>query len=389
MKHRIQNHPLLALGILCGASGSSLAGGTEPPTLTTTKPEANAFDKIWSYATLYKNPSNPYLQELKFTGRLQADWYGVDADQGNDDDFVCRRARFGFKAKLFEQFTAHAEMEANISRHTSFYNRLTDAYVAWEPSKTFKITLGKQSIPYTYDGWTSSKELISVDRSMIGNNIWFPQEYIPGLSVSGEESHWLYRAGVYTNGTASPEFGDFDATWIGSVGIGYDFSETMAADKAVVRLDYVYQDPTDISANNLFTRAHEHIVSLNGEYQQGAFGLAADVASTQGFGAQSDLFGFMIMPSYYLIDKKLQAVLRYTYMSSDDSRGLRLNRYENEVTFGRGNEYQEVFAGLNYYFYGHKLKLQGGVQYANMEDDTNKGGDYNGWQGILGLRVSW
>jgi phosphate-selective porin OprO/OprP len=224
---------------------------------------------------------------------------------------------------------------------------------------------------------------------MIGNNIWFPQEYIPGLSVSGQEGHWLYRAGVFTNGTASPEFGDFDATWIGSLGIGYDFSEAVSADKAVVRFDYVYQDPTDISANDLFTRAHEHIFSLNGEYQRGACGLAADVATTRGFATQSDLFAVMLMPSYYLIEDKLQAVLRYTYMSSDDNRGIRLNRYESQVVFGRGNEYQEAFAGLNYYFYGHKLKLQGGVQYANMEDDTNRGGDYNGWQGILGLRISW
>jgi phosphate-selective porin OprO/OprP len=388
MKHRNHRRPLITFGILCGATTCALAGAAES-TAAATKSEADAFDQLWSYATLYKDSSNPYLQEFKLTGRLQADWYGVDADEGSAEDLVCRRARFGFKAKVFEQFTAHAEMEANISRHSSFYNRLTDAYVAWEPSKTFKITLGKQSIPYTYDGWTSSKELISVDRSMIGNNIWFPQEYIPGLSVSGQEGHWLYRAGVFTNGTASPEFGDFDATWIGSLGIGYDFSEALSADKAIVRFDYVYQDPTDISANDLFTRAHEHIFSLNGEYQQGAFGLAADVAATRGFATQSDLFGIMVMPSYYLIEDKLQAVLRYTYMSSDDNRGIRLNRYENEVTFGRGNEYQEAFAGLNYYFYGHKLKLQGGVQYANMEDDTNRGGDYNGWQGILGLRISW
>lgn len=389
MNHRNQHRQLLTLGILCGGTGFALAGTAEPTSAATPKPEANAYDQLWSYATLYKDPGNPYLQELKFTGRLQADWYGVDADEGSDEDLVFRRARFGFKAKVFKEFTAHAEMEANITRHSPFYNRLTDAYIAWEPSKTFKITLGKQGLPFTYDGWTSSKELISVDRGMFGTNIWFPQEYIPGLSVSGQQDHWLYRAGIYTNGTASPEFGDFDATWIGSLGIGYNFSEAVSADKAVVRLDYIYQDPTSISANDLFTRAHEHIFSLNGEYQQGAFGLAADVASTQGFGTQSDLFGVMIMPSYYLIEDKLQAVLRYTYMASDDDRGIRLNRYENQVTLGRGNEYQEVFAGLNYYIYGHKLKLQGGVQYANMEDDTNKGGDYNGWQGILGLRISW
>ncbi len=30
----------------------------------------------------------------------------------------------------------------------------------------------------------------------------------------------------------------------------------------------------------------------------------------------------MILPSYYLIDKKLQLSLRYTYMRADDSNGM-------------------------------------------------------------------
>ena len=127
MNHRNHHRQILTLGILCGGTGIALAGTAEPTSAATTKPEANAYDQLWSYATLYKDPGNPYLQELKFTGRLQADWYGVDADEGSDEDLVFRRARFGFKAKVFKEFTAHAEMEANITRHSPFYNRLTDA----------------------------------------------------------------------------------------------------------------------------------------------------------------------------------------------------------------------------------------------------------------------
>jgi phosphate-selective porin OprO and OprP len=375
---------IVSSGVQTCACGLALAGA-----ITSTQaasPEADAFDRLWSHAILYKDANNPYLQELKFTGRLQADWYAVDADQGDDSDFVSRRARFGFKAKILQEFTAHLEMDANLMRHESFYNRLTDAYIAWEPSKEFKLTVGKQGVPFTYDGWSSSRELLTIDRSVIGVNIWFPEEYVTGVSVSGEKNHWLYRAGVYSNGTISQEFGDFDATWFASFGVGYDFTSSLNVDKAVLRLDYVYQDPT---TDATFTRPNENIISLNGDYQDGRCGLGFDLSGSSGYGAQSDLFGFMVLPSYFLIEKKLQAVLRYTYLSSSDAQGIRLGRYEKEVVSAMGDEYHEIFAGLNYYIYGHKLKLQGGVQYASMTDDSNSGGDYDGVQGVLGIRLYW
>ena len=47
------------------------------------------------------------------------------------------------------------------------------------------ITVGKHSVPFTQEGATSSRELLTIDRSNLANNIWFGQEYMPGVSVSG------------------------------------------------------------------------------------------------------------------------------------------------------------------------------------------------------------
>ena len=63
--------------------------------------------------------------------------------------------------------------------------RFTDAYVAWQKHPKAVIMVGKQSIPFTQEGATSSKELITIDRSNLVNNIWFTQEYMPGVSVIG------------------------------------------------------------------------------------------------------------------------------------------------------------------------------------------------------------
>lgn len=100
------------------------------------------------------------------------------------------------------------------------------------------------------------------------------------------------------------------------------------------------------------------------------------------------IFGGMVMPTYNLIGDEVQLVFRYTYMSGDDN-AIRFARYENQVVSGRGDEYNEFYAGINWYLYGHKLKFQTGVQYAMMDDSKGDGGEYDGWQVVTGLRISW
>ena len=94
------------------------------------------------------------------------------------------------------------------------------------------------------------------------------------------------------------------------------------------------------------------------------------------------------MPSVYITDG-WQAVFRYTYINSDGNNGIRFGRYENQLTSGRGDEYNEFYVGVNKYFYGHKLKWQTGVQYTTMNDSAGDGGNYNGWGVTTGIRISW
>ena len=86
---------------------------------------------------------------------------------------------------------------------------------------------------------------------------------------------------------------------------------------------------------------------------------------------------------------KLQFVTRYTFVGSDDPNGVLLPTYENRVVSGRGDSYNEWYAGTNYYFYGHRLKLQSGLEYADMDDGANDDGPYAGWGWTTGIRVGW
>ena len=116
--------------------------------------------------------------------------------------------------------------------------------------------------------------------------------------------------------------------------------------------------------------------------------MRTDISAATGYLGQSDLWGFMAMPFVNVTDK-LQFVGRYTFLDSDDPNGVRFGTYESRLVPGRGDRYNELYLGANYFFYGHKLKLQSGVQFADMNDRAGDGGVYSGVSWTTGLRVGW
>lgn len=393
------------LGTLATVTGLSLAtlapGAITLESLGAVGSKEN-YDQVWGYATLYSDKNNPVLQKLAFTGRFQYDFALVDGEGApskkvwdNDFDYWdanTRRWRMGFKATVFQNFTLHAEADLDPDIDT-MYQRLTDAYIAWAPCESFELTLGKHGMPFTLDGDTSSKELITIDRNNLSNNLWFTDEYLSGLSTDITTGPWQFKLGVYSSGEKDKEFGDFGGGWSWLASAGYDFKEQLGAKQALLKLDYVYQDEDPL---NDATRKMGHVGSLNFRWQDGPWGFRSDLAAGDGYQGQSDIWGLVLMPSYNINDH-LQLVFRYTYMESDRPDGLRFSRYETLPTNtfrgdgnrGRGDEYQEFYLGLNWYLYGHKLKIQTGVQYLAMEDSARNGGDFEGWSWTTGVRIAW
>lgn len=349
-------------------------------------PEPSTYDRVWAnFTQLYKNDGNPVVQQVLFSGRFQHEFAAIDADQGDLDEWNVRRMRFGPRVTLFRTFTLHAEVEANPQERDPLYMRLTDAYLQWNKSSRLVMTFGKQGVPFTIDGATSSKELLTIDRSNLSNNIWFPQEYMPGVSVSGRLAPWVYRGGVYTSGAMNREFGEFSGDYFTLALVGYDFAKRLGAKEAVLTGNYLYQHP---DRDNTFTRQLEHIISVHFKLEANGWGLRTDLSNATGYLGQSNLWALMAMP-FFNVTEKLQAVGRYTYVDSAEPNGIRFGTYESRVVSGRGDEYNELYLGANYYFYGHKLKMQTGLQWADMNDRANDGGAYSGIAWTTGLRVGW
>jgi phosphate-selective porin OprO and OprP len=343
------------------------------------------FDRLWSRARLYTGDSDSIVQSVALSGRFQVDYANVDSDDASYSDVGIRRFRFGVKMGFLDNFTFHTEADLSPNAGELNYQRLTDSYVAWSPSDTFELTVGKHGAGFTMDGQTSSKELLTLDRSNLTNNIWFTQEYMTGISVSGEKGEFVYNLGLFSSGSGNSGFGHSDGGEFVLATVGYDFAKAFGSEQALLRFNYVDNEP---DPRNDLTRQLERIASINFSFDAGRWGVRSDISTATGYFGQSDLWGVMVMP-YYDLRPGLQLVTRFTHLKSDDPNGVRFARYESQVVSGRGDEYSELYFGINRYWYGHKLKLQTGLQYTDMNDAAADGGAYQGWSFSSGFRLSW
>ena len=345
----------------------------------------SAFDNVWSYAILYEDEDNRFMQKFALSGRLQPDSTWFEADEGDFKDILWRRFRFGFKSDVFRNWLVHLEGDFDLNKKLGeWYNRLTDAYIGWSPTDKLTIKALKQSAAFTLDGATSSKKLLTMQRNNLTNNLWFTSEYFTGFLAKGEiQGSWSYKAGVFSS-DGSDELSHFDASYFTLASLGYYFIDSSILDKGLIRVDYVYNDE-DVNAD---TRDFSQVLSMVTQWEMASWGFWTDISAGKGYAEQSDVWGLVLMP-FYNFNKHIQAVLRYTYLSSKDENGLRLGRYEREIVEGRGNEYNEIYGGINIYFYGHRFKWQTGLEYATMEDDAADKGKYRGWGLSTGLRLYW
>jgi phosphate-selective porin OprO and OprP len=385
----------------------------------------SAYDKAWSAFTLYKDDSNSILQEFSLQGRLQVQYADGHSDNGHfdiedfkngsaknaqtvwNDQFEVRRARLGIKSKWFQSFKLEGQIDVDTTDGLdSLYLDIYDLYLTYNQSDAFNVTVGKTKVKLGREQEISSKEILTFERSLT-SNLFFPGE-LTGVMVNGKgiQDHWLYEAGIYGS-DRTREFSNFEHGGIMLGKVGYDFSKEAGLDSAVASFQYMHNTAPGFQGAELVDNyysssspAFSDSIGLNADIVQGRFGLTADLL--YGFGyegtavqkgtnvglKQSDVFGISLIPTYFIADG-VQLVGRVQMATSADADGVGLpGRYEKTSPDGaldaKGNTYTSVYAGVNYYLYGHKLKLMNGVEYSHLG-----GGAYDGTTFLSGLRFSF
>ena len=335
----------------------------------------DTFDAQEHLGRIYANESNPVIQEAWLLGRYHGQWHWADGSAGEDDGYEDRRYRMGGQARLFERLTLHAQMVSG-SDFEPFYNGFTELWAAWRFSDALVLTVGQQKHRFTHDRNVSSRYINYLERSMLTN--MFGADYTPAVTLSGRTTRWSWYGGVFSNKTGrdmEDAFSNLDSGYSLLGTVTRDMTDHFGTDSAFLNMSFVHSDANDEATNlNRFDQGLASALILT----EGSLSLVTEV--TAGLGAdEGDAFGLNLQPGVFLT-RRVQAVARYQIAGSNEARGLvAQRRYEREAGLSSGDLYQAGYAGLNFHFFEHRIKLMTGIEYATLDGE-------HCWTGSVAIR---
>jgi hypothetical protein len=366
----------------------------EAQQITDEMAKANAGDDVTT------NSTDKFLKRLTLTGRFQVQF----ADLGTSIDgyqnfppavlpahpvasehFLVRRVYLGTKVDFTDNLSGYVNYDfANVS--------FDAAYIRWKQSDALVIDAGLEKAPFDYEEVTSSGSLKAIERSPITR--YFDEtnngrrlgaaSYRTGLFASGTQDGWFYEVAV-TNPERNEYSGDSSSgpTVNGDAGVGnysnatdnnlgyygwagYGSKFTNGTYKVGVEAgDLPDQGGPGASVgvgNNLkiygaFGDVTFGDFNLQGEYLDSKDDNAVVVRGTTRAAKPN---GFWVQPSYYLVPKVLEGLVRYSEVDSDD-RGVALSDgIRGATSGGTMNKMNEWYVGGNWYIEGNDVKLQAG-----------------------------
>ncbi len=389
---------LFGLGVGIPACCSGAADGARTTGILTGKlAEGGPPEKLWSVPLLYRNQANPYLQELTFQGQLQLQYaYGSD-DAGQygsgeiPDDYTwgnidVRRFRLGMKALMFNSLKFHSLVDLYPDFSPELYKGIAEAYLAYSVSEAFTLGIGKAEVKFTREMEISSREILPFERSQLVNLFYCGELSGAWISGKGIAGGWIYELGAYSN-DITREFSDFGGGTVVLAKIGYNYTKYSGFDFAQAELHYQHNSEPGYAGPKGASPAYSDGIAISNELTEGRFSLTTEAFWGDGSPAAANTGGFTAMPTW-LLSEKLQLVTTFQLAGSSGDQGIPLpKRYEQLVPDGKtmnGDTYFAGYAGLNYYFHGHKLKVMSGVKYSSM---TGGDEDFSGWTWLAGFRT--
>lgn len=332
-------------------------------------PLTETFDRIWNTAIVTGDPSKDEFPFIKFRGRYHFQTYFTDSDDSTKSDWENRRIRLGLDIMLSKK----AEIEFDMNMRRGGGGPLADDFDTLQLNYAFTkdttVSIGKlRRAPLTREDSISSNKILTIERSILTARYFLDNS--GGVYVQHTEGDWTFGGGLLTGTSEENDLNlpTFDGSMLFQGNVAKQISPITE-----VRLDYLH-NPGD--PENTTVEPFEHVVSLNSATELDRWGVFTDLIYAQGLDeARGDLFGVVVLP-YYMLTHRWQLVGRYSYTSSPSDDGIRLlSRYERPaVPSGNqfGDRHEAWYAGLNYYFYGHRLKAISGIEYTNFDGVDGK-----------------
>ncbi|MDA0905486.1 MAG: porin [Verrucomicrobia bacterium] len=345
-------------------------------------------------------PKSKKVTELKFSGRIQGQWDGIESDakdgsKENRNHFYFRRLFLGGHAKAGDNWGGDIVMDFAASPNSEGDGKgdqvfIDGASVWYKHSDAFRADLGQLKVPFGLEETTSSSKTKAIERSVVNRQFAEQLKFNArhtGLFAKGSfDGGFSYAAAVVNSGQnhnskdsklKGGEYG-YDSNELSYFGqLAYanydgDITHKFGVAAGIMELDEAGNDynADDITAYNIFGQLGFGRFILEGEYMTGKVS-----------GPGHDHKGYSIQGSYAISNAPAGSwELVYRYSTVENAQGLvsakeivrRANIAESEV-----DEIDQHYIGVNYLFNGHDAKLMLGYE---MNDLMDSDGDST-WNG--------
>ena len=357
-------------------------------------------------------PKSSKITDLKFSGRIQGQWDGIESDPTTATEdrnhFYFRRLFLGGHAKMGENWGGDIVLDFAASPNSEDGKAdqvfIEGASVWYKTGQGYRFDLGQKKVPFGLEETSSSAKMKTIERSAVNRQFAETLKFnarhtglfasgnfgAPGLSASaaivnsGQNHNSKDSAlndGLY--GYASNDFSYFgrisfknevdDLSYLFGVEAGVHQNEATKADNT--------------TAWNIFTRMGKGPFEFEAEYMSGT----ADVA-----GGDHDHDGYSLQ-GCYTIDREnkgdWELIYRFSTVQGKGSQDLvsakEIIRRTNFTKDSDGgpwemvDEFDQHYLGVNYLFNGHDIKFMLGYEMNDLTDTEENGGS----QDIDGLRA--
>ncbi len=389
MDNKIVKTLIGAVALSGAAVAGPVADTASGPSVTSGYNGGDFCSSLKKVGKLYKDKSNPFIQELSVFGRFQGQFAYLEGEDADGDKFnekfdEARRVRFGSKIKFLNGFEAKANINLvddgrpkGGSRDWG-YKDFDQAKLSYKFKDilgldSLKLTYGRHKIKMGHESHTSSKKIKTVERSAISNTIY--NNRFTGLTAAFERGEF-----AATVGFLSLEKSDFVADW--NEGNAIYFSTEADVFGNNVLFDALYNlDRDKDGTGDQFDIGYEWAASAAWERDFKGWNVMINtILGDHGDNSNTDreglFWGVVVMPSKFIIEDKLEAVLQYQYQGSEEAEGIKANsRYISRIgdktgdsrdLDTRGDQHHSIYAGLNYYFCGQNSKIMTGISYDRL-----------------------
>jgi len=299
-------------------------------------------------------------------------------DRDDTASFSVKRARILASGNVFYPWMNYNTQVTLEGNNTA----LRDAYIEATYFDWLQPRIGQYKLPFDREFLTSAFNLQLIDRSIASNE--FSLQRDTGLQFSGQflKDQLNYGIGIFNGSGANQSNQDQNFMYVGRMVWNpfgsYPYSQAAldTPDRPKLAVGFAGAYLPGIEPGERRTLAgrlgNTNIVPVNSDVYQMTADLAfkyrnlsfeggyhfrnIDPEKPTTYGEESAQ-GFYIQGGYFLIPKKLELALRYSWVDPDNP-----NQKNND-------EQEEYTGGLTYYMYGHDLKLQGNYSY--FDTDTN------------------